>query len=76
MRLPMQPLPRPTKIVVSVSIVPHKVHPPKSNAKKGVVSEVFRGKRELNLRQDRALSERFGVAPAVFIEASQTGRAA
>jgi len=42
----------------------------------GVVSEVLSGKRELNLRQIRALSERFGVAPAVFIEASQAGRAA
>ncbi len=33
----------------------------------GVVSEILRGKRELNVRQIRVLSERFGVSPAVFI---------
>ena len=33
----------------------------------GVVSEVLRGKRKLNLRQIEALSRRFGVSPAVFI---------
>lgn len=33
----------------------------------GVVSEVLRGKRELNARQVRALAKRFGVSPAVFI---------
>lgn len=33
----------------------------------GVVSEILRGKRELNVRQIRALAERFGVSPAVFI---------
>jgi len=33
----------------------------------GVVSEILRGKRRLNIRQIRALSERFGVSPAVFI---------
>jgi HTH-type transcriptional regulator/antitoxin HigA len=33
----------------------------------GVVSEILAGKRELNLRQVRALSERFGVSPATFI---------
>ena len=33
----------------------------------GVVSEVLAGKRQLNLRQIRALSERFGVSPAVFV---------
>lgn len=33
----------------------------------GVVSEVLNGRRELNVRQIRALSERFGVSPAVFI---------
>ena len=33
----------------------------------GVVSEVLRGRRQLNVRQVRALSERFGVSPAVFI---------
>ncbi|HCR16629.1 MAG TPA: transcriptional regulator [Candidatus Latescibacteria bacterium] len=33
----------------------------------GVVSEVLRGKRELNVRQIRALSKRFSVAPSVFI---------
>ena len=30
----------------------------------GVVSEILSGKRELNIRQIRALSERFGVSPA------------
>ena len=33
----------------------------------GVVSKILSGKRELNLRQVRALSARFGVSPAVFI---------
>jgi hypothetical protein len=33
----------------------------------GVVSEVLNGKRELNVRQIRALARRFQVAPAVFI---------
>ena len=33
----------------------------------GVVSEVLAGKRSLNSRQIKALSERFGVSPAVFI---------
>lgn len=33
----------------------------------GVVSEVLAGKRELNIRQIRALAERFGVSPATFI---------
>lgn len=33
----------------------------------GVVSEVLAGKRDLNLRQVRALGERFGVAAATFI---------
>lgn len=33
----------------------------------GVVSEILRGKRRLNIRQIRALGERFGVSPAVFI---------
>jgi HTH-type transcriptional regulator / antitoxin HigA len=33
----------------------------------GVVSEVLNGKRELNLRQVRALAQRFHVSPAVFI---------
>lgn len=32
----------------------------------GVVSEILRGKRELNTRQIKALSRRFGVSPAVF----------
>jgi HTH-type transcriptional regulator / antitoxin HigA len=32
-----------------------------------VVSEVLRGKRELNIRQIRALATRFQVSPAVFI---------
>ena len=33
----------------------------------GVVSEILGGKRVLNVRQIRALSERFGVSPAVFV---------
>ena len=33
----------------------------------GVVSEVLRGKRELNVRQIRALAARFHVSPAVFV---------
>jgi len=33
----------------------------------GVVSEVLAGKRQLNIRQIRALSERFNVSPAVFV---------
>lgn len=33
----------------------------------GVVSEILGGKRGLNVRQIRALSERFGVSPAVFV---------
>lgn len=33
----------------------------------GVVSEILGGKRELNVRQIRALAKRFKVAPAVFI---------
>jgi HTH-type transcriptional regulator/antitoxin HigA len=33
----------------------------------GVVSEILSGKRKLNLRQVRLLSERFTVSPAVFI---------
>jgi HTH-type transcriptional regulator / antitoxin HigA len=32
----------------------------------GVVSEILRGKRELNVRQIRALSNHFDVSPAVF----------
>lgn len=33
----------------------------------GVVSEVLAGRRPLNLRQVKALGERFGVSPATFI---------
>ncbi|MGL6338812.1 MAG: helix-turn-helix domain-containing protein [Waterburya sp.] len=33
----------------------------------GVVSEIINGKRELNIRQIRALAKRFNVAPAVFL---------
>lgn len=33
----------------------------------GVVSEILSGKRELNVRQVRLLSERFKVSPAVFV---------
>ena len=32
----------------------------------GVVSEILQGKRELNTRQIKVLSKRFGVSPAVF----------
>jgi HTH-type transcriptional regulator/antitoxin HigA len=34
----------------------------------GVVSEILSGKRELNVRQIRALGRRFGVPPAAFID--------
>ena len=33
----------------------------------GVVSEILRGKRDLNIRQVRLLAERFHVSPAVFV---------
>ena len=33
----------------------------------GVVSELLGGRRQINVRQVRALSERLGVSPAVFI---------
>jgi HTH-type transcriptional regulator/antitoxin HigA len=33
----------------------------------GVISEILKGKRELNVRQIRALAEKFGVSTAVFI---------
>ena len=33
----------------------------------GVVSEILAGKRDLNIRQVRALSERFGVSTATFV---------
>ena len=33
----------------------------------GVVSEILNGKRELNVRQIRALAKQFRVSPAVFI---------
>ena len=33
----------------------------------GVVSEILSGKRDLNVRQIRALSKRFEVSPAVFV---------
>ena len=33
----------------------------------GVLSEILNGKRDLNVRQIRALSQRFHVSPAVFI---------
>lgn len=33
----------------------------------GVVSEILRGKRQLNTRQIKALSRRFNVSPAVFL---------
>ncbi len=37
----------------------------------GVVSEVIRGCRRLNIRQIQALAARFGVDPGVFIDASR-----
>lgn len=33
----------------------------------GVISEVLNGKRELNVRQIRALAEKFKVSPAAFV---------
>ena len=33
----------------------------------GVVSEILSGKRQLNVRQIRALAKRFHVSPAVFL---------
>ena len=33
----------------------------------GVVSEILNGKRELNVRQIRALAERFEVSPSAFV---------
>ena len=33
----------------------------------GVVSEILRGKREINVRQAKALAKRFGVLPMAFI---------
>jgi Helix-turn-helix len=36
----------------------------------GAVSEILSGARELNVRQLRRLAKRFGVSPAVFINAS------
>ena len=33
----------------------------------GIVSEILNGKRQLNVRQIKALSERFHVSPAVFM---------
>ncbi len=33
----------------------------------GVVSDILKGNRELNVRQIRALAKRFNVSPAVFI---------
>jgi HTH-type transcriptional regulator/antitoxin HigA len=33
----------------------------------GVVSEILSGKRDLNVRQIRLLSERFGVGPQAFV---------
>ncbi|MDA0745492.1 MAG: transcriptional regulator [bacterium] len=37
----------------------------------GVVSEILSGKRQLNLRQVNALSKRFNVSPAVFVDVSE-----
>ena len=33
----------------------------------GVVSEILNGKRSLNIRQIKALAERFNVSPATFL---------
>lgn len=33
----------------------------------GVVSEILSGKQELNIRQIRALAQRFHVSPAIFL---------
>jgi len=41
----------------------------------GVVSEILRGKRELNLRQIRVLSERFGIPAAAFLTEIEDKRA-
>jgi HTH-type transcriptional regulator/antitoxin HigA len=40
----------------------------------GVVSEIMSGHRELNLRQVRALAQRFGVSPVLFIGTPPTER--
>lgn len=37
----------------------------------GVVSEILKGNRKLNVRQIKALSKRFNCSPAVFIEDNQ-----
>jgi HTH-type transcriptional regulator/antitoxin HigA len=42
----------------------------------GVVSEVLRGKRELNVRQIKALSERFHLSPEAFFPKIEAKRAA
>ncbi|MBI2963728.1 MAG: transcriptional regulator [Deltaproteobacteria bacterium] len=42
----------------------------------GVVSEVLRGKRELNVRQIRALSERFHLSPEAFFPRIEPKQAA
>lgn len=39
----------------------------------GVVSEILHGRRELNARQIKALSRRFGVSPAVFFILDEKG---
>ena len=40
----------------------------------GVVSEILRGRRQINVRQVRALSARFGVSPAAFIQSRMPRR--
>ena len=40
----------------------------------GVVSEILSGRRELNVRQIRALSRRFGVSPSVFLQEADQPR--
>lgn len=40
----------------------------------GVVSEILRGKRELNVRQIRALSKRFHLPPGAFFPAAEQER--
>src|SRR6266850_4487470 len=42
----------------------------------GVVSDILRGKRELNVRQIRALAERFGLSPDAFFPRTEPKPAA
>ena len=53
--------------VVVDEVGEHDSHDLPEVGSQGVVSEILRGRRQINVRQVRALSERFGVSPAVFI---------